>query len=50
MDKTVKEFGFMILIGIIVGIMFNTALLRDPINPGGILGGAITGLLMYIFS
>lgn len=48
--KIVKELGFMILVGIIIGIMFNIAISRNPVDIGGILGGFITGLLMYIFS
>jgi len=48
--KIIKELGFMIVVGVIIGIMFNIALLRDPINLGGILGGFITGVLMYTFS
>ncbi len=52
MNKTVKELGFMILVGVSIGVMFNIAILenRNPLDMGGILGGAITGLLMYIFS
>ena len=49
--KIIKELGFMVLVGVVIGIMFNIALLdNDPLNMGGILGGFITGLLMYLFS
>jgi hypothetical protein len=50
MNKTIKELGFMVSIGVIIGVMFNIAILRNPLDIGGILGGFITGLLMYIFS
>jgi hypothetical protein len=41
----------MMLVGVMIGVMFNIALLdNDPLNMGGILGGFITGILMYTFS
>ena len=51
MNKTIKELGVMVLVGAIIGVMFNIALLdNDPLNMGGIFGGFITGILMYTFS
>ncbi len=34
--------------GTLTGIMINIALGYSPLNIGGILGGAVTGLLMFI--
>ncbi len=50
--KIIKELGFMVLVGVVIGIMFNIAMLGlgNLLDIGGILGGFITGLLMYIFS
>jgi hypothetical protein len=49
-NKIIKELGFMLVIGVIIGIMFNIAITGNPIDMGGILGGFATGFLMYIFS
>ena len=38
----------MIIAGIIMGIMFNIALGRKFYESGGIIGGAVVGLFMYI--
>ena len=38
----------MIVGGIIMGIMFNIALGKKFYDSGGIVGGAVVGLLMYI--
>jgi len=51
MDKnTIKGFAFMVGVGVLIGMMFNTAISGNPINLGGVLGGFITGILMYSFS
>ena len=49
-DKIIKELGFMLLVGVVIGVMFNIAMSSNPVNIEGILGGFITGLLMYLFS
>jgi hypothetical protein len=38
----------MIIAGVIMGIMFNIALGRKFYESGGIVGGAVVGLFMYI--
>jgi hypothetical protein len=38
----------MVIAGIIMGIMFNIALGRKIFESGGIVGGAVTGFLMYV--
>jgi len=38
----------MIIAGIIMGIMFNIALGRKFYESGGIIGGAVVGLFMFI--
>jgi hypothetical protein len=48
MDSRITLLFVMILGGIIMGIMFNIALRRKFYESGGIIGGAVTGLLMYI--
>ena len=40
----------MIIAGIIMGIMFNIALGRKTFEAGGIIGGAVVGLIMYILN
>ena len=51
MDSTeLKGLGLMVGTGILTGIMFNIGIIKDPFNMGGILGGLVTGILMYIFS
>jgi len=51
MDGTeLKGFGLMVGAGILTGIMFNIGIIKDPFALGGILGGFVTGILMYIFS
>jgi len=51
MDETeLKGLGLMVGAGILTGIMFNVGIMKDPFNMGGILGGFVTGILMYIFS
>jgi|GEM_PF-1586700 len=45
-----KAIGLMLGAGLIMGIMFNIAMVGDPFNLGGMLGGLLTGLLMYILS
>jgi hypothetical protein len=40
--------GVMIFAGIIMGIMFNISLSRKFYESGGVIGGAVVGLLMYI--
>lgn len=38
----------MIIAGIITGIMFNIALGRKFYESGGIIGGAVVGLMMFV--
>ena len=38
----------MVIAGIIMGIMFNIALGKKTFDTGGIIGGAVVGLFMYI--
>jgi hypothetical protein len=38
----------MVIAGIIMGIMFNIALRRKFYDSGGIIGGAVVGLFMFI--
>ena len=38
----------MVVAGIIMGIMFNIALGKKFYESGGIIGGAVVGLFMYI--
>ena len=38
----------MVIAGIIMGIMFNIALGKKAFDSGGIIGGAVVGLFMYI--
>ena len=38
----------MIFGGIVMGIMFNIALGRKVFDSGGIVGGAVVGLLMWV--
>ena len=49
-NKELKGLGLMIGAGILTGIMFNIGITRNPFELGGILGGIVTGILMYIFS
>ncbi|MBU4201592.1 MAG: hypothetical protein L6243_04860 [Candidatus Altiarchaeales archaeon] len=49
-DTELKGLGLMVGAGILTGIMFNIGIIKDPFNMGGILGGLVTGILMYIFS
>jgi hypothetical protein len=46
--KTIILMLVMIFAGIIMGIMFNIALSRKFYDTGGIVGGAVTGLFMFI--
>ena len=46
--KTILLMIVMIIAGIIMGIMFNIALGKKFYESGGIVGGAVVGLLMYI--
>ena len=48
--KVLKEFGLMAGTGILTGVMFNIGITQNPFELGGILGGFVTGILMYIFS
>jgi len=51
MDRTeLKGLGLMIGAGVLTGIMFNIGITKNPFDIGGILGGFVTGILMYIFS
>jgi len=51
MDSTkLKELGLMVGTGVLTGIMFNIGITKNPFDLGGILGGFVTGILMYIFS
>lgn len=38
----------MVIAGVIMGIMFNIALGRKFYESGGIIGGAVVGLMMYV--
>lgn len=42
--------GIMLVTGIVVGMMISVALCGSLLNPGGILGGALTGLLIHYSS
>ena len=48
MDKIITLLIIMVLAGIIMGIMFNIALGKKVFDSGGIIGGAVVGLFMYI--
>lgn len=43
-----RKLIFMVVLGALTGSLLQMGLGFPPWNPGGILGGAITGLLMYI--
>ena len=47
MDDKTKEIGLMVGSGIVTGILFNVAITGNPMDLGGILGGALTGILMF---
>ena len=38
----------MVFSGILMGIMFNIALSKPVLDTGGVIGGAVVGLFMYI--
>ncbi len=46
--KNIMLLIVMIIAGVIMGIMFNIALGRKFYESGGIVGGAVVGLFMYI--
>jgi xanthosine utilization system XapX-like protein len=48
MDEKTKKICLNMGSGVLVGIMFNVALNASPVNPEGLLGGVIVGLLMYM--
>jgi hypothetical protein len=44
----VQLLSVMIFAGIVMGVMFNIALSRKFYESGGVIGGAVVGLFMYI--
>jgi len=48
--KQLKELAVVVGAGIATGIMFNIAITGNPLEIGGLLGGMIAGLLVYILS
>ena len=48
--QELKELGLMVGTGILTGVMFNIGITQNPFELGGVLGGFVTGILMYIFS
>ena len=49
-NNMIKALGLMLGSGVIMGVMFNIAITGNPLDTGGILGGLITGFLMYALS
>ncbi len=48
--QKIIELGVMIGAGTIAGMMLGFALCGSLVNPEGMLGGALTGLIIYYFS
>ena len=48
LPKSITLMIIMIFAGIIMGIMFNIALGKKFYDSGGIIGGAVVGLFMWI--
>jgi hypothetical protein len=46
--KDLKKIGLNVGTGILVGMMFNISFKASPLNPEGLLGGVIVGVLMYL--
>lgn len=50
MDEKTKQLGLMLGGGAATGLLFNLAMTGNPLDIGGLLGGIIVGLLMFILS
>ncbi|MFH1402692.1 MAG: hypothetical protein ABIH11_00300 [Candidatus Altiarchaeota archaeon] len=47
-EESKRKAGLMLGTGVLTGVMFNIAFNVSPVNPEGIMGGLIVGLLMYL--
>ncbi len=48
--EELNELGMMLGAGAVTGILFNIAIAGNPLDTGGIIGGFVVGLLMFILS